>query len=146
MAFSSAPVHSQAWTLRHEHESRLGILSVFKELKFIAVWCGIPPNLYIFIRLFSHMVLLRHAGSFVICLFTRVIQHQCVCLMSDGNSAGPLSPRLSIHLHRHLGTLQDQLVLNRRTHNHDSSKQLWRYFLQLQYTDDACFRAGHRET
>lgn len=58
------------------------------------------------------MVLLRQAGGIIVRLLPRVVQHQRVRLVSDGDSAGPLRPGLPVHLHRHLGALQDQLVPN----------------------------------
>lgn len=56
---------------------------------------------------------LRGAGFIVIIvrLLCAVVQHKSLGLMGDGDGAGALRPRLSIHLHGHRGALQNQLEM-----------------------------------
>lgn len=58
---------------------------------------------------------LRGAGFVIviICLLGAVVQHEGLGLMSDGDGAGTLGPRLSVHLHGHLGALENQLERDR---------------------------------
>lgn len=59
---------------------------------------------------FSYVLLIRSTGDVIVRLFPREVQHQGMRLVSYGDRAGPLGPRLSVDLHWHHGTLQDQLV------------------------------------
>lgn len=54
---------------------------------------------------------LRGTGFVVVIvrLFCTVIQHEDLGLMGDSDGAGTLGPRLPVHLHGHLGTLENQL-------------------------------------
>ena len=53
---------------------------------------------------------LRGAGFVVVVgLLGAVVQHEGLGLVGDGDGAGTLGPRLSVHLHGHLGALQNQL-------------------------------------
>lgn len=54
---------------------------------------------------------LRGAGLVVVfvCLLCTVVQHEGLGLVSDGDGAGSLSPRLPVDLHGHGGAFQNQL-------------------------------------
>lgn len=54
---------------------------------------------------------LRGAGFVVVIvrLLGAVVQHEGLGLMGDGDRAGTLGPRLPVHLHGHLGALENQL-------------------------------------
>lgn len=53
----------------------------------------------------------RGAGFVVIVvrLLGAVVQHEGLGFMGDGDGAGALGPRLPVHLHGHLGALQNEL-------------------------------------
>lgn len=94
---------------RHRCLNELKLLSAAREIP-------IPQNVQVLIQLLPALVSLWQAGGIIIiCLLPRVVQHQGVGLVGDGDSAGPLRPGLPIHLHRHLGALQDQLAPNTTT-------------------------------
>ena len=65
---------------------------------------------------------LRGAGVFVVvvCLLGAVVQHKGLGFMGNGDGAGSLRPRLSVNLHRHAGTLQDQLRNHAQTKKEDT--------------------------
>lgn len=45
----------------------------------------------------------------IVRLLGAVVQHEGLGLVSDGDGAGALGPRLPVHLHGHRGALEDQL-------------------------------------
>ena len=58
---------------------------------------------------------LGRAGFVVVIvrLLGAVVQHEGLGLVGDGDGAGTLGPRLPVHLHGHLGALENQLERNR---------------------------------
>lgn len=104
----TCPTPSAIKTARLTERVRL----LLDELQLL-VWEGARRGLHFRFRLvgFLHVLLVRSTGDVVVRLLSREIQHQGVGLVSYGNGAGPLGPRLPVYLHRHHGALQDQLML-----------------------------------